>query len=41
MRPLGREKNLGLPFEAKMEVYIDNTPYFRDYTPVGEGKGSE
>lgn len=37
-----------LPFEQKMEFYIDNTPHFRGYTPLhgsgrpdAEGKGSK
>ncbi|KAG0645069.1 downy mildew resistance [Hyphodiscus hymeniophilus] len=32
-------KFFDLPFEEKMEVYIDNTPHFRGYTPLhGSGK---
>jgi isopenicillin N synthase-like dioxygenase len=28
-----------LPFEKKMEVYIDNTPHYRGFTPLqGSGK---
>lgn len=41
------EKFFKLPFEQKMEVYIDNSPNFKGYTPVGgsgkpgpDGKGS-
>lgn len=37
-----------LPFEQKMEVFIDNSPNFRGYTPVGgsgkpgpDGRGSK
>lgn len=37
-----------LPFEEKMEVFIDNSPNFKGYTPIGgsgkpgpDGKGSE
>jgi isopenicillin N synthase-like dioxygenase len=37
-----------LPFEKKMEIYIENSPNFRGYTPVGasgkpgaDGKGSK
>lgn len=33
------KKFFELPFEQKMEVYIDNTPHFRGYTPLqGSGK---
>jgi isopenicillin N synthase-like dioxygenase len=42
------KKFFDLPFAEKMEVYIDNTPHFRGYTPLhgsgkpdAEGKGSE
>jgi isopenicillin N synthase-like dioxygenase len=37
-----------LPFEEKMQIYIDNTPNYRGYTPMGgsgkpqaDGKGSK
>lgn len=41
------ENFFGLPFEQKMDIFIDNSPNFRGYTPVGgsgkpgpDGKGS-
>ncbi|KAH7381879.1 putative 1-aminocyclopropane-1-carboxylate oxidase [Cadophora sp. MPI-SDFR-AT-0126] len=41
------KKFFDLPFEEKMEVYIDNTPHYRGYTPLygagrpdAEGKGN-
>lgn len=41
------KKFFDLPFEEKMEVYIDNTPHYRGFTPLygagrpdGEGRGS-
>lgn len=43
-----RKKFFDLPSEEKMEIYIDNTPHFRGYTPLygggkpdAEGKGSK